>query len=65
MVNKCYLRRGGKEAVEMELGKRGPKKGHGGRPRGSYDGPRKKNTELRRYWRAKQRKYRKKRRRKR
>lgn len=42
------------------LGKRGPKKGHGGRPRGSYSGPKGKDTPLRRYWRLQSRRLREK-----
>ena len=39
----------GDKCLEMEMGKRGPKKGKGGRPR-------KKDTELRSYWRKEKRK---------
>jgi len=40
------------------LGKRGPKKGKGGRPRGSYSGPRKKDNPFRRAMRLAMREYR-------
>lgn len=44
----------------IEMGKK--KKQRGGRPRGSYDGPRKEDTILRRYWRLRSRAYRAKKR---
>ena len=43
-----------------DLGKRGPKKGKGGRPRGSYTGSLGTDTSLRRYWRLHRRRQREK-----
>jgi len=42
------------------MGKHGPKKGHGGRPRGSYSGPQEKTDDLelrvmRKFWREQKR----------
>ena len=51
-----------------KMGKRGPKKGHGGRPRGSYSGPREETEDpilkvVRKFWREQKRQERQRKRR--